>query len=224
MIILLSSKKSVFFSILHFWACYFPTQVSPLTLEHTNKVRLDMFYQKNVSLSWLDKNFVNYIKSTDLCTVFAFFSYWRQDFSNITGNFLSKLPQPRCFPLKDIPLHMPKLYSTITSLYFSCYTFLKFYCTATVVAVQSSTCWGRHNPISQGRLTSSSFIDDSDVFFVGICQAEKSIEEIKQLLCSVRQFTILMSTGLIPEISREENSGGTEVYNPSLEKQVNDLS
>ncbi len=66
------------------------------------------------------------------------------------------------------------------------------------------------NPISQGRLTSSSFIDDSDVFFVGICQAEKSIEEIKQLLSSDRQFAILMPTGLIPEISREENSGGTD--------------
>jgi hypothetical protein len=80
------------------------------------------------------------------------------------------------------------------------------------------------NPISQGRLTSSSFVDDSDVFFVGICQAEKSIEEIKQLLCTARQFAILMPTGLIPEISREENTGGTEVYNPSLERQVNDPS
>ncbi len=39
---------------------------------------------------------------------------------------------------------MPKLYSTITSFYFSCYTFLKFYCTATVLSVQSSTSWGRH--------------------------------------------------------------------------------
>jgi hypothetical protein len=29
---------------------------------------------------------------------------------------------------------------------------------------------------------------------------------------------------LIPEISREENSGGLEVYNPTLEKQVHDLS
>ncbi len=39
---------------------------------------------------------------------------------------------------------MPKLYSTITSFYFSCYTFLKFYCTATVLSVQNSTCQGRH--------------------------------------------------------------------------------
>ena len=38
---------------------------------------------------------------------------------------------------------MPKLYSTITSFYFSCYTFLKFYCTATVLSVRNSTCQGR---------------------------------------------------------------------------------
>jgi hypothetical protein len=80
------------------------------------------------------------------------------------------------------------------------------------------------NPISQGRLTSSSFIDDSAVFFIGICQAEKSIEEIMQLLASDRQFAVLMPTGLFPEISREENVGGTEIYNPTLEKQVNGLS
>jgi hypothetical protein len=80
------------------------------------------------------------------------------------------------------------------------------------------------NPISEGRLTSSSFIDDAAVFFIGICQAEKSIEEIKQLLSSDRQFAILMPTGLLPEISREENIGGTEIYNPTLEKQVDGLS
>jgi hypothetical protein len=73
-------------------------------------------------------------------------------------------------------------------------------------------------------LTSSNFNDDAAVFFIGICQAEKSIEEIKQLLSSDRQFAILMPTGLLPEISRAENSGGTEIYNPSLEKQVNDRS
>jgi hypothetical protein len=63
------------------------------------------------------------------------------------------------------------------------------------------------NPISQGRLTSSSLIDDAAVFFIGICQAEKSIEEVKQLLSSDRQFEILIPTGLLPEISREENIG-----------------
>ncbi len=80
------------------------------------------------------------------------------------------------------------------------------------------------NPIGQGRLASGSFTDDSTVFYLGICQAEKSIEEIKQLLASDKQFAILMPTGLIPESSREENSGGLEVYNPTLEKQVHDLS
>jgi hypothetical protein len=80
------------------------------------------------------------------------------------------------------------------------------------------------NPISQGRLTSSSFIDDAAVFFIGICRAEKSIEEVKQLLNSDRQFAILIPTGLLPEISREENIGGTEIYNPTLEKQVDGLS
>ncbi len=80
------------------------------------------------------------------------------------------------------------------------------------------------NPISQGRLASGSFTDDSTVFYLGICQAEKSIEEIKQLFASDKQFAILMPAGLILEISREENSGGLEVYNPTLEKQVHDLS
>jgi hypothetical protein len=79
-------------------------------------------------------------------------------------------------------------------------------------------------PISQGRLTSSSLIDDSAVFFIGICQAEKSLEEIKQLLSSDRQFAILMPTGLLPEIFREENVGGSEIYNLTLEKQVNGQS
>ncbi len=51
---------------------------------------------------------------------------------------------------------MPKLYSTITLFYFSCYTLLNFYCTATVVAVQSSTCWDRQNMATAPPSTSSS--------------------------------------------------------------------
>ncbi len=46
------------------------------------------------------------------------------------------------------------------------------------------------NPISQGRLASGSFSDDNAVFYLGICQAEKSSEEIKQLLASDKQFAI----------------------------------
>ncbi len=74
------------------------------------------------------------------------------------------------------------------------------------------------------RLTNSSFIDDAAVFFIGICQAKKSIEEVRQLLSTDRQFAILMPTGLLPEISREENIGETEIYSPTREKQVHGLS
>ena len=39
---------------------------------------------------------------------------------------------------------MPKLYSITNSFNFLSYTFLKSHCTVAVLAVQSSTCWGRH--------------------------------------------------------------------------------
>jgi hypothetical protein len=69
------------------------------------------------------------------------------------------------------------------------------------------------NPISQGRLSSGDFVDDSTVFFIGVCQAEKSIDEVKELLASDRQFAILLPTGLLPdELSRGENSNGMETY------------
>jgi hypothetical protein len=72
--------------------------------------------------------------------------------------------------------------------------------------------WRTHsNPISQGRLGSADFADSSAVFFIGVYQAGKAADEVKQLLASDRQFAILLPTGLLSEISREENSDGMEV-------------
>jgi hypothetical protein len=60
------------------------------------------------------------------------------------------------------------------------------------------------NPISQGRLGSGEFADNSTVFFIGVCHAEKSLDEVKGLLASDRQFAVvLLPTGLLPEISRK---------------------
>ncbi len=53
---------------------------------------------------------------------------------------------------------------------------------------------------------------------------EKSIDEIKDLLVSDRQFAILLPTGLLPELSRGENSNGMETYNEDFERQIYSLS
>jgi hypothetical protein len=53
---------------------------------------------------------------------------------------------------------------------------------------------------------------------------KKAADEVKQLLASDRQFAILLPTGLLSEISREENSNGMEVYNKDIERQIHDLS
>ncbi len=80
------------------------------------------------------------------------------------------------------------------------------------------------NPISQGRLGSADFTDNSAVFFIVVCQAEKAADEVKQLLASDKQFTILLATGLLSEISREENRDGVEIHNKEIERQIHDLS
>jgi hypothetical protein len=80
------------------------------------------------------------------------------------------------------------------------------------------------NPISQGRLGSGEFVDKSTVFFIGACQAEKSVDEVKELLSSDKQFAILLPTGLLSEISRKENAHGGEVYDKEFEEQIFNLS
>jgi hypothetical protein len=80
------------------------------------------------------------------------------------------------------------------------------------------------HPISQGRLSSGDFVDNSTVFFIGVCHAEKSIDEVKELLVSDRLFAILLPAGLLPEISRGENSNGMETYDEDFEKQIHSLS
>ena len=80
------------------------------------------------------------------------------------------------------------------------------------------------NPISQGRLGSCEFSDNSAVFFIGICHAEKSLDEVKGLLASDKQFAILLPTGLLSEISRGENVQGKGLYNQELEEQIFNLS
>ncbi len=71
---------------------------------------------------------------------------------------------------------------------------------------------------------SADFADSSAVFFIGICQTEKAAGEVKQLLASDKQFAILLSPGLLSEISREENSNGVEIHNKEIERQIHDLS
>jgi hypothetical protein len=93
---------------------------------------------------------------------------------------------------------------------------IKLMKTIRLYANKDTTALSRHvqawrtpnNPISQGRLGSVDFADNSAVFFIGVCQAGKAADEVKQLLASDRQFAILLSTGLLSEISREENSDG----------------
>jgi hypothetical protein len=104
--------------------------------------------------------------------------------------------------------------------------------TIRLYASKDTTALSRHvqawrtpsNPISQGRLSSGDFVDNSTVFFIGVCQAEKSIDEVKELLASDRQFAILLPTGLLPELSRGETSNGIETYNEDFEKQIYSLS
>ena len=104
--------------------------------------------------------------------------------------------------------------------------------TIRLYANKDTTALSRHvqawrtpnNPISQGRLSSGDFVDNSTVFFIGVCHAEKSIDEVKELLASDRQFAILLPTGLLPEISRGENSNGMETYDEDFEKQIYSLS
>jgi hypothetical protein len=80
------------------------------------------------------------------------------------------------------------------------------------------------NPISQGRLGSTKFVDNSNVFFIGVCHAEKSVDKIKELLSSDKQFAVLLPTGLLSEISRGENNLDNETYDSVLEKQFHSLS
>ena len=80
------------------------------------------------------------------------------------------------------------------------------------------------NPISQGRLGSTDFVDNSNVFFIGVCHAEKSVDEVKELLSSDKQFAILLPTGLLSEISRGENNENNETFDNVLEKQIHSLS
>jgi hypothetical protein len=80
------------------------------------------------------------------------------------------------------------------------------------------------NPISQGRLGSGEFSDNSAVFFIGVCQAEKSLDEVKGLLARNKQFAVLLPTGLLPEISRGENVQGKGSYDQELEDQIYNLS
>jgi hypothetical protein len=102
--------------------------------------------------------------------------------------------------------------------------------TIRLYANKDTTALSRHvqawrsptNPISQGRLDSADFADNSAVFFIGVCQAEKAADEVKQLLASDKQFAILLSTGLLSEISREENSDGVEIHNKKIERQIHD--
>ncbi len=104
--------------------------------------------------------------------------------------------------------------------------------TIRIYANKDTTALSRHvqawrtpsNPISQGRLSSGDFVDNCTVFFIGVCQAEKSVDEIKELLASDRQFAILLPTGLLPELSRGENTNGMETYNEDFEKQIYSLS
>jgi hypothetical protein len=104
--------------------------------------------------------------------------------------------------------------------------------TVRLYANKDTTALSRHvqawrtpsNPISQGRLSNGDFVDNSTAFFIGVCQAEKSIDKVKELLASDRQFAILLSTGLLPELSRGENSNGMETYSEDFEKQIYSLS
>ena len=59
------------------------------------------------------------------------------------------------------------------------------------------------NPISQGRLGSTEFVDNTNVFFIGVCHAEKSVDDVKELLSSDKQFTILLPTGLLLSWQRD---------------------
>ncbi len=68
------------------------------------------------------------------------------------------------------------------------------------------------------------FADKSTVFFIGVCHAEKSLDEVKGLLASNRQFAVLLPTGLLPEISRGENAQGKGLYKQELEEQIYNLS
>jgi hypothetical protein len=76
------------------------------------------------------------------------------------------------------------------------------------------------NPFSQGRLGSGEFSDNSAVFFIGVRHAEKSLDEVKGLLASNKQFAVLLPTGLLSEISRGENVQGKGLYNQDLEEQI----
>ena len=80
------------------------------------------------------------------------------------------------------------------------------------------------NPISQGRLGSTEFVDNNNVFFIGVCHAEKSVDEVKELLSSDKQFAILLPTELLSEISRGENDHGNGTHDGELEKQIHSLS
>ena len=73
-------------------------------------------------------------------------------------------------------------------------------------------------------MASSLTTDNSAVFFIGVCHAEKSLDEVKGLLASNKQFAVLLPTGLLSEISRGENAQGKGLYNQELEEQIFNLS
>ncbi len=54
--------------------------------------------------------------------------------------------------------------------------------------------------------------------------AEKSLDEVKGLLASNRQFAVLLPTGLLSEISRGENVQGKGLYNQEVGERIYNLS
>ncbi len=82
---------------------------------------------------------------------------------------------------------------------------IKLMKTIRLYANKDTTALSRHvqawrtptNPISQGKLGGADFADNSAVFFIGVCQAEKAADEVKQLLASDRQFAIILSYGTL---------------------------
>ncbi len=77
------------------------------------------------------------------------------------------------------------------------------------------------NKVATGRLIQET---KAGAFLIGTPTANSVVQEVLHLLKSDRQFAVVMPLSLIPELSRLENSGGTQVHDLDVAKKVDALS
>ncbi len=100
---------------------------------------------------------------------------------------------------------------------------IRIYCHQDTIAVARIVQRWRtpKNRIATGRLTQET---KAGAFLIGTPTANSVVQEVSHLLKNDRQFAVLMPLSLVPELSRLENSGGTQTHEIDVARKVDALS